>query len=244
MRGEQVVHARPARCGVGTQAAAQGLAQGARDAAWVVARVVGAGAVEGLPGGDAEGELIGGGVDVVAEALLGGHVAGGAGAREGAALVGDAGSVVEVAGGGAGDAEVDDAGAARVDEDVVRFEVAMDDAGAVGCGEATTGSEQDVGDLAGAARGAGEPEVEGVAVDELHGEEHLVAVGADVEDRDDVGVAEAREGLALAQEAVVGAATGDAAADELDGEGRGAARGSWATWTTPMPPLPMRSPRR
>jgi hypothetical protein len=45
-----------------------------------------------------------------------------------------------------------------------------------------------------------QPSGQGLAFDELHGHVHLLADGADLVDRDDVGVAEARHRLRLAQE--------------------------------------------
>jgi hypothetical protein len=97
--------------------------------------------------------------------------------------------------GGAGEAEVEDADAAVAgDEDVVGLEVAVDEAGVVGGGQAGAGLAHDRHDLAPRPRLLLEPGAEGLAVDELHGEEHAVGVGADVVDGDDVGVRQAGRG--------------------------------------------------
>jgi hypothetical protein len=131
----------------------------------------GALAEQGLPQGAAEAELVGAWVDGFGEELLGGHVRGGAEEHAGGGEVevgvaaggvgedgGLVGELVRVAGGGAGDAEVEDAGAEDAgldgDEDVVGFEVAVDEAGAVGGGEALAGLAVD-GDDGGPSRRRG-----------------------------------------------------------------------------------------
>ena len=108
------------------------------------------------------------------------------------------------------------------DEDVVGFEVAMDELGGVGGCEAASGLAIDGEGLAPAARGSLLPGAEGEAVDELHGDEDLAArEHADVVDGDDIGVGEAGHRLGLAQESGGAggfAVAGSAAVDELDGD--------------------------
>jgi hypothetical protein len=129
-----------------------------------------------------------------------------------------------VAGGGAGDAEVEDAGAEDAglagDEDVVGFEVAVDEAGAVGGGEALAGlavDGDDGGPVAGVVAGPGG---EGGSGDVLHREEDAALPDGDVVDGDDVGVGEAGDRAGLAEQAgagLVGAAAAQRA-QELDGD--------------------------
>ena len=116
-----------------------------------------------------------------------------------------------------GEAEVGDDDAAVVaDEDVVGLEVAVDEAGGLGGGEAAAGGDEGGEDLAPGAGGAAEPLTEGDAVDQLHGEEDLGASDADVVDGDDAGVGEAGHRLGLAEEALGGGAA-DVGADQLQG---------------------------
>ena len=186
----------------------------------------GADAVEGLEEGDAEAELVAAGVAGGAEELFGGHVRGGAdegadGGGEGV-VAGAVGRVAVARVVGAGEAEVEDADAAVLaDEDVVGFEVAMDDADGVGGGEALAGGGEDLEDLAPGAALVGEPGAQGLAGDQLHGDEELVVDAADLVDLDDVGVGEAGEGLGLALEAGLADAEAvvvDAGAQELEGD--------------------------
>jgi hypothetical protein len=102
---------------------------------------------------------------------------------------------------GEGEAEVDDADAAvAVDEHVVWLEVAVDEAGAVGGGEAATGLAVDGEDLAAASGGGGEPAVRVTPAMNSMAMKTLAVVGADVVDGDDVGVREAGERLRLAEQ--------------------------------------------
>ncbi|MEZ4453185.1 MAG: hypothetical protein R3B09_27230 [Nannocystaceae bacterium] len=88
-----------------------------------------------------------------------------------------------------------------VDHQVVRLDVAVDQADRVGRREAAAGLGHDLEDLAPAPGALREPGAEGAAVDELHRHPDLVAVDADVVDRDDRGVAELGQRLGLADEA-------------------------------------------
>src|SRR5690606_10646563 len=122
-------------------------------------------------------------------------------------------------GGAAGEAEVDDAGArgpvfVDADEHVVGLEVAVDDAGGVGRGEAATGLEVDLDDLT--PRAAALPLRERDAVDALHGEEDGALVGADLVDGDDVRVSDAGQRPRLAEQPGRAAAVVAVDAQELD----------------------------
>jgi hypothetical protein len=199
----------------------------------------GAAAVGGLEEGDAEGELVGAGVDAGAEELLRGHVAGVPSMTPVTVIeasrerqVGDgggcsgAGSEVAEAGGaargglGAGEAEVEDADAAVVaDHDVGGLEVAVDEAGRVGGREALAGLANMAGELGeGSPALALEPGAQGHAVHEFHGDVDLAAEGADLVDADDVGVGEPGHGLGLAQQAVAGQVLAGLGVEQLDGD--------------------------
>ncbi|MFO0607940.1 MAG: hypothetical protein U0324_32550 [Polyangiales bacterium] len=138
-----------------------------------------------------------------AAALLGGHVAGGADDLAGAGE-GPVGRV------GAGDAEVDDArglaaGGVAGEEDVLGLEVAVDDAAAVGLGDALHRGRDERERLRRWERAAPfEHRAQRLAVEELvHDEQpHAVGVVAHVEHVDHVGVAHLRRRLRLSQEAL------------------------------------------
>ena len=253
---EQRAHGGPAAIGLALEAAHEQRAEAARDGDGDAGGLAdeagedlghelgegvageGAAAVGGLEEGDAEGELVGAGVDAGAEELLRGHVGGGAehdagdgdrgveGAEvgDGGGVLGGGPQVVEArgaAGGGlgAGEAEVEDADAAVVaDHDVGGLEVAVDEAGGVGGGEALAGLAKHGGELGEGPALALEPGVEGHAVDELHGDVDLAAEGADLVDADDVGVREPGHGLGLAQEAGAGEVLAGLGVEQLDGD--------------------------
>ncbi|MCO5168447.1 MAG: hypothetical protein M9894_19070 [Planctomycetes bacterium] len=149
---------------------------------------------------------------VVAHGLLGRHVAGGAqrGAGGGQALVAP----------GLGDAEVrDPRHAVRVEEDVRRLEVAVEDPAPVRVLEPVRRLRQH---LEGAAlvHGPGAPQerVQRLAADQLHGQVADAVGLADVVDRDDVAVREARRGAGLVEEALHVLARGvDAREERLQG---------------------------
>jgi hypothetical protein len=171
-------------------------------------------AVERLVQRDAEAELIAGRADGLGALRLGRHVHRRAedAARDREVLVERAVARAARAerhrgvAGGAREAEVEHARAAvAADEHVVRLEVAVDDAGVVGGGEAAARPEEQRDDVAPRARPGGEPLLELDAVDELHRDPHAIAGRPDVEHADDVGVREARERLGLALEATLGA---------------------------------------
>jgi hypothetical protein len=242
---EQVVHRRPAPLRIRGEAALEGPPQPVRRGRASRRRGdgprahrageldiglagEGPGAEEGLPEGDAEGEDVGARVGGRAVVLLWRHVGWGADdrasvgelRRERAALeariidVGGDGSIV----GDVREAEVgDDDAAVFADEHVVWLKVAVDEAGAVGSGEAAAGGYEDREQLAPRTWRLGDPLAEGDAVDHLHGQEDLAVGDADVVHGDDVGVGELRHGLGFAEEALGGRAV-DVSADELEGD--------------------------
>jgi hypothetical protein len=122
--------------------------------------------------------------------------------------------------GGAREAEVEDADAAvAADEHVARLEVAVDDAGVVGGGEASAGLDEHGDDLAPGAFFMAQPAAQGAALDQLHGDEDLALKLADLVDGDDVGVREAGERLRLAQQAAAARrALSELGAEDLEGD--------------------------
>ena len=126
-----------------------------------------------------------------------------------------------------GEAEVGDPdGAVAPEQDVGRLEVAVDQPGRVGGREPLPGRDEALANLLPRVRlalGSGvDPALEAAAVDELHGHEHPLAVGPDVVDGDDVGVAELGHRLGLAQESALalgrGHGPGAAREQQLDGD--------------------------
>jgi hypothetical protein len=94
------------------------------------------------------------------------------------------------------EAEVTDANApVLAHQDVVRFEVAVHEAGTVRRGQATAGSDHDVDHGTPSGARVVEPAPERDPVDELHRDEELVAHPPDVVHGDDVGVGELGHGL-------------------------------------------------
>ena len=184
--------------------------------------------------GGAEAELVGAAAQGLVAVLLGGHVAGGAHdeARAGDGRLDgiSRGQVRERAGVGHGrlaaqdggevhgqgrsgraqtllacEAEVEDEHApVAAHQHVVRLEVAVHEAHGVRGGEAPARLGEHVDHLAPGARLLLEPLAQRLALDELQGDEHLVAVLADVIHGHDMGVGEAGHGLGLAHEAQAG----------------------------------------
>ena len=164
---------------------------------------------------------VGGGADRAAAPLLRRHVLGGAddrGAAEHAAVAERL-----------GEAEVGEEGAVAFDQDVVRLDVAVDDAGGVG------GVER-FGDLAEQGDGAGRrqrpvavdrpPQV--AALDQAHRDDQLAVDLARVEDRHHRRMVEAGGEPGLAQEALAEAvAAGQLAGDHLQRHRPFEARGGW-----------------
>ena len=183
-------------------------------------------AVEGQAAGDdlveqhAGGVEVGAGVDLQAEGLLGAHVLRGAEHHAGA------GHLLErtVAADDLGDAEVDQLEhlAALVvagDEDVLRLQVAVDHALAVGVLEAAE-HLQDEADGPLGRRGSVEDVLQLGALEQLHDEVlHALVGGAELGDLDAVGVVEAGGALGLAVEAFdeLGVAT-KVGVEDLDGD--------------------------
>ena len=141
---------------------------------------------------DAEAVLVGACVDLLAGALLRSHV------RERAlrrAVGAEAEREPEVAD---EDAPVDR------DEDVLRLEVAMNEARVVRGAEALSGLQERVEDRAGGVRAACEPLPERDPVDERHDEEHASVDAPHVVDCDDVRMREQRHRPRLGEEPVLG----------------------------------------
>jgi hypothetical protein len=107
-----------------------------------------------------------------------------------------------------------------VEEDVLRLEVAVDQAGVVGGGEAAAGSNELLEDVGPGARSGAQPLAERVSLQVLHGDEQAAVGGAHVVDGDDVRVGGAGQGAGLAQESLAQARGRAAAgADQLEGHG-------------------------
>ncbi len=167
---------------------------------------------------DAEGVDVGAGVDALPRRLLGRHVVRRA---EDHPRPGELG----VRAADLGDAEVEDLHEAVVapatdEEDVVGLQIAVDDAAPVRGGQGRGDLGRDVEHLVGRHRAAADPIGEGLALQVLH---HEVggAVGElpEVADVDDVGVADGRRRLRLANEAAHDLlVAGDLAAEHLHRE--------------------------
>ena len=117
-------------------------------------------------------------------------------------------------------AEVEDLYPAVLGEhDVFRLQVAVDDSGGVGGGEAVGNLRRDVEQLAGRNGLAGEQGTERFALDEFADDVLLAGLDAKVVDGDDVGVVERGDGAGLALEAaaVIGAG-GACPREDLDGD--------------------------
>ena len=155
-----------------------------------------------------EAVLVGARVDPGAGELLGRHVRRRPDDRAGLRVVAagdDAGVAAALRGVQAGDAEVGDAHApVGADEDVVRLDVAVDDAGAVRRRQAGAGLQEHRDDLRPASRALGQPARHGRALDELHGQVHRALVEIGLVQGDDVGVDELGQRARLAQGARVG----------------------------------------
>jgi hypothetical protein len=116
------------------------------------------------------------------------------------------------------EAEVEDPQApVLADQGVLGLEVAVDEAGLVGGGEAASGLQEHGDDLGPRPR-LTQPLAQGLAAHELHGEEDLVAGLADLVDVDDVRVREPGEGLGLAEEGGAGPGVAARVVHELDGD--------------------------
>ena len=110
-------------------------------------------------------------------------------------------------------AEAGDAGSVvEADQDVVGLDVAVHDPRRMCSREAAAGFEQAIDDLAGLARCALEPRAQAAAVDQLHRDEGVAAMRADVEHGHDVRVREPRERARLAHQVLAPIATDAAVA--------------------------------
>jgi hypothetical protein len=117
----------------------------------------------------------------------------------------------------AGEPEVGDGDpAVAAAQHVARLEVAVDDARGVGRREAAPGGEERVEDRGGRARAGAQPVVEGLAVDQLHGDEVAARGGADLVHGDHVGVGEPGHRARLAQQPLARAIAGGRPAQHLE----------------------------
>jgi hypothetical protein len=170
------------------------------------------------PGGhfveeETEGEDIGGGVDGLAADLFGAGVIETEGAVDGDGAIG-IGVIEEF-----GDAEIEDFWFAfGGDEDVLGFEVAVDDEVGVSVLDSVADFEKETegGVLGGRAGEVGE---EGFAIDILHDEvRDIGGAGAGFEEAGDVGVVEFSEDLFFLEEALAGGVrSGEGVGEEFDG---------------------------
>jgi hypothetical protein len=140
-----------------------------------------------------------------------------------------------------GEAEVEDADdAVAVDADVVGLDVLVDHAGVVDRGEAAGGVEVGAEDVS--PRVFGLPGAQGGALDVLGGDEEGVLALADLVDAQDVGVVDAREQLALLQDAL--ADSRGSGADLGNLSATVPKFGSIAVHTRPIAPSSTRSSRK
>jgi hypothetical protein len=143
----------------------------------------------------AEGELVGAEVHRPARRLLGGHVADGAHhhPRAGHLRGGCAFGAVAPRFGELGQAEVQDAHVAVPGHHhVLGLQVAVDDARLVGAGQAVGDLHRKLEDALGGQRARGQDVAQGTAVHQLHGQEGVAVLGADVVNVHDVRVVEGR----------------------------------------------------
>lgn len=159
-------------------------------------------AEQGLVGGDAERVLVAAGIDGLAEALLGRHVTRrtGVGRRVRGVRRGHLEVVAAVPEGRSREAEVDDADPPVVANDHVRrLKVAVDQPGAVDCGEASTRLHEPIGDGRGLAPRDSEPILQRRPRHELEDQVDAVVDDVDLEHLDDVRVGDPRERPGLTQ---------------------------------------------
>ena len=150
------------------------------------------------------------GIGFLSPHLLGGHVVRRAHDGAGGGHLGGA---------EAGEAEVHDLHLpARLDVDVPRLQVAVDDLLGVGVGEPVADLLHEVELLAEVRDGTRVDDLAEIRpLEQLHGHVDTAVLLPQVEDGDDVGMVEARRGLGLTQEALAGIALcGGAARDRLD----------------------------
>ncbi len=171
---------------------------------------------------DAEPELVRGGVDEPSVQLLGGHV--GRSAHDRADLrdrrpsAADARCGSDVIAVDAGKAEVSDLDLADgPEQDVVRLEVAVDEAGRVRGREAAGGAQEALQHDRPWPGLLPHPCAERAAVEQRHDQVDQTVDRADVEDRHHVGVAQASHGLGLPQDAFLPDRS-PGVADQLDGQ--------------------------
>jgi hypothetical protein len=176
---------------------------------------------------ETEGVLVGLRGQGPTTALLGRHVErrshAFAGAREAdlqdAGLAGRLGlSVVFVA--RARQSEIDDDHALGADDDIVRLEISVHDAGSMGGHQPPPGREKRLEHLAPPALLGAEPIGQRRPLHELHGDERLSALRVDIENRDDIWMLQPSQRSRFAQELKVRPCHRCALrADELDGDG-------------------------
>ena len=121
---------------------------------------------------------------------------------------------------------------------VRRLHVAVDDPPPVGGRQGRGELARDAQSLHGSEGPTGEAVRERLALEQLHDEESVTLVLADVEESTDVWVEEARDGAGLAVEALaLDGVRGELRAEDLDGH-RAISRVSRPRYTSPMPPAP------
>jgi len=122
-------------------------------------------------------------------------------------------------GDGLGKAKVEKLGAGLGEHDVAGFEIAMNDAGAVGLVESVGDFRADLENLIGRKRAFGNALRERFALDAFHDQEIGAVLRADIEERADVWVIQSRDGFGFTLEAELGGSVGgEMVRENFDGD--------------------------